>query len=842
MGAGGPRPSEPPALLVPLVADGRGWWRAGRPMLAPDGRAANDAVAEAEATGAEHLVALPWPADGAVVGVRDAEIERVLSADGRLDPVAVPGPIVVEAQRQAIAVVPALPAVDVADPWSLAVLADPMAAASPPGALSASAVPAREAIEARLRGDASVADGVVDPSRLRLVVRVEAVAAVGGFDADEPGLGWVELAGRLVDAGRAVHGIDPDHLPFVPELLAGLDPVSATATEGRWLGRRAGGVAGRLRLARYRRRVLGAVASVRSGLAAETGAGTETDADRDAAATIEILDRVAGDAQANWAGLRPDQAQRGIGRRADWRHLLPDVGPHPLPLAVLLGLGPADDWRWLVVDGWVERIVTDLPSTTTPDVVVIGPGASAMIEPAARAVAGEPEAGIIVMVPSRRQPGGGVGAHRSAVEALRLAGLTEVERYLALPDLDGTKRFVPLDHAGGPAWLAGPEPAIDAGRLPPGRRLLRESLRRLAPRAPELFGGVVVVAGGPATAEVRRPPAVVVTSGFDEGSRTVVLPLGPGDGRPDQVIKLTARPRYRRNAEQEHDLLGELARVVPAGLVPEPLDRVDDGRHHAVIESYAGRWTLTDLLNEQGELGSRGRLLSAGLDALTVLARTPPLDGGAEAVTWNSAGFDELIGRWFDRLDDLEGRSASRHALRRLLARRSAALEGQTLPFGIRHFDLGPWNLVVGDAAGNGTAPASPVTAVDWELAPPRTAVAGPVGADHLYLAKYWLHIAAGCRSIDDEQAAFAFLAGEASGGDGLDRARRMAHGALARSAAALDLAPAFLPLLEAHVWAEAAVFTSERRRSGGGDGGSPARYLDTLARHRDRLLAAWPL
>ncbi len=859
MGAGGSRPSEPPALLVPLVADGRGGWRAGRPMLAPDGRAANDALAEAEATGAEHLVALPWPADGVVVGVRTAEVERVLSTDGRLDPVAVPGPVVVEAQRQAVEVTSALPAVDVAAPWSLAVVTaptgvvgaegrsagqpdEPPPTRSPPP-VPVLALPGRATIERRLRATGRPAS-VVDAAPTRIVVRVEAATAVGGFDADEPGLGLVELTGRLVDGGWSVHGVDAGRLPFTPELLAGLDPAAAIATEGRWLARRATGPVGRLRFGWYRRRVLTAVASIRPGVASDAG-------------IVDVLDRVAQAAEAGWPGRRSDRVGRGAGRRADWRHLLPDVGSPPLPLAVLLGLGPADDWRWLVVDGWVDRIVTELPSTAPadgtggaarpPDVVVIGPDAVAAVEPAARAIAEAPDGGLVVMVPTRDRPGGGIGAGRAVVDTLRRAGLTEIERYLALPSADGAERFVPLDDAGGPGWLEGQTPSLASGRLPLDRRLLRRAVRWWAPRMPELFGGVVVVAGGPATAEVRRPPAVLVTGDRDEGSRTIVLPLG-SDGRPDQVIKLTDRPRHRRNAEQANELLVDLARVAPVGSVPTPLGRVDDGRHHAVIESYVGRWTLADLLDEQRDLGVRGRLLSAGFEAVTALARTPPPDGGADAQIWSSAAFDELIGRWFDRLDHLEGRSASRHALRRLLARRSAALDGLTLPFGIRHFDLGPWNLVVADATADGGGPTgaergpTPITAVDWELAQPRTVAAGPAGADHLYLAKHWLHVAAGCRSVDDEQAAFAFLAGDPSSGVGVDRPRRVASAALAEAAVALDLEPAFLPLLEAHVWAEAAVFTAERRRAGGGDGGNPARYLDTLARQRDRLLAAWPL
>ena len=573
---------------------------------------------------------------------------------------------------------------------------------------------------------------------------------------------------------------------------------------------------------------------------------------------------------------RPDEAQRGVGRRADWRHLIDAGDGRPRPLTVLLGLGPADEWTWLIDDGWTERVVTELPTPgrERADVVVIGTGADqepSLLDRARSALADD--GALVVLVPAgrtldRRSP--------SAVVAGTLASsgngpVGPVRRHLLLPDAERPRRFLPLDHAGGLAWLAGPRPRLVEAELPLRRRLVRRAATRVARSRPELLGGVAVVAGPRPDHE----PAVILTSGFDEGSRTVVLPLGD-DGRPTSVVKLASRPAYRANAEREHQLLARLAPVVrPPGLVPTPLDRWERHGVLAVVESYAGRWSVTDLLEEQGSLERRVALLAPALETIGLLART-----GARSETWTSDGFDELIGRWFDQLDEAEGSSPDRTALRRDLANRSAELEGATIPMGLRHFDLGPWNMVAadrgrlegpvaadrgrlegpvaadrgrlegpvaadrgrpeGDRFDQGGPALAGLTVVDWELAPPRTEPFGPIGADHLYFTKYWLHIAAGCRTVEEELDAFPFLT--SAGDRQLDEARSAAETALVRATSALGVPTGFLPLLEAHVWAEAAAYTRHRRRHRQGDGGSPARYLRAVARHRAALLTRRPV
>ncbi|MEL6982314.1 MAG: hypothetical protein AAFO29_07820 [Actinomycetota bacterium] len=662
-----------------------------------------------------------------------------------------------------------------------------------------------------------------------VTLSVAAVIAAGGFDPDQPGLGLLDLVDRLEDTDWSVVGIGRGALPFVPALTAELGTAERVMSEGRWLANHAAGRSGRRRLDRYHRLVLDTIAELRA------DAGSDP-------TEIALLDRLEAEAGRRWRGLRPDQAQQGVGRRADWRHLLPPrpTGARPRSLAVLTDLGTANEWHWLVEDGWVERVETAVPTTPSADVIVLGPAPVAelvgRIEAAAKALATD---GALCLLVSGGRSSVSAGGHRRLLRSLRRNGLAATRRHLALPDARAAKRYVPLDHPGGLAWLAGPEPALEVAALPSRRRHQRDLAGRLGGQAPELIGDLAVVA----TAAQRPdwPQAVVLTSGFDEGSRTVLLPFdGPTATRPSAVVKVTARPAYRSNGTREHRLLSVLApRVEPPGLVPEPREPIEVDGLPAVVESYAGRWTATDILNEQASLQERSAVLRALFGAVTDLNRT-----GLGTERWSDKAFESHLGRWFDEVDRIDGPSAARAALRADLAERSARFVGVDLPVGLRHFDLGPWNLVLADGSPDEDGSnRSLVTAVDWELAPPREMAFGFIGADHLYLSKYWLHIAMGCASIDEEQAAFAFL-GEPTEVDAepAEEARAVARAALVAVAAKIGLPTGFLPLLEVSVWAEATCYTSRRRHRGGGDGGSPLRYLDTLARRRVELLSAWPL
>ncbi len=721
-----------------------------------------------------------------------------------------------------------------------------------------------------------------------VVLSVPALIAVGGFDPDEAGLGLLDLVERLDRSTWTVGGVDRQAMPFVPALTAELGTAERVATEGRWLSTRATDRAGRRRLDQYHRLVIATIEDLRAGLAAD-------------APDRALLDRMEADAERRWQrppaddpGANADASATtpagsglgaGIGarHRADWRHLLP---PRPTEdgrtLAILSGLGEAGDWRWLVEDGWVDRIEDRLPEVggAEAEVIVLGPAPAVELERQLdAAVAALGDGGALCLLVAGGKSPISASRHLRLARRLRRLGLPTLRRHLAIPDAASATRFIPLDHPGGMGWLAGPDPALDAASVPSSRRRLRDLAGRAGGVTPHLLGDLILVA---TAADVGDwPEAVVVTSGVDEGSRSVLLPFdGPDATTPAAVIKVASRPRYRANGHREHRLLQVIhPRVDPAGLVPEPLDEIEVDGLPAVVESYAGRWTADDVLREQTGLAERAELLEILLGSVTALNRT-----GLGSERWNDDGFEAHIGRWFDDLDRIEGPSPSRVALRAALGARSDQLVGHDLPVGLRHFDLGPWNLVLADApadrstedrsagasartVGGAAGASSPVTVVDWELVPPREVAFGPIGTDQLYLCKHWLHIAEGCQTVADEQSAFAFLArsgtdpawavgtagteaGAAArigavadgvdGVDGAEAAKRLAKTALTAMAVDVGLPLGFLPLLEASVWAEAASFTARRQRGNGGDGGSPARYLATLARRRVELLDAW--
>jgi hypothetical protein len=108
---------------------------------------------------------------------------------------------------------------------------------------------------------------------------------------------------------------------------------------------------------------------------------------------------------------------------------------------------------------------------------------------------------------------------------------------------------------------------------------------------------------------------------------------------------------------------------------------------------------------------------------------------------------------------------------------------------------------------------------------------AGLGGADQLYFAKYWLHIALETGSVDEELLAFTFLGGAP---------QASAARALEDSLSRLGVDRRFVPLLTVHLWLETALYTATRRAEHGGDPGSAARYLEALAARRSELMQFW--
>lgn len=700
-----------------------------------------------------------------------------------------------------------------------------------------------------------------------VVVRVEPVLTVGGLDPTVPGLGLADLIERVRRDGRAALGV-PDDLPRADALYHGMAVADQCRSVGLWLNRYRSDRGRPVGPAEYRRALLLAVPMARRAGPADTGSETApASSDR----FLAELDRIADDARRWWAGPPPHEDQGGIGFRADWRFLLPD-GPRRSTRVVLADgdrRAGLEFWQWLVEDGWTERI--ELGASSPPpersvadgggdDVVFVGLG----VDPA-RAIkfCGQDSAVVIEVGRSPLEQ----ARHRRLLVA---ADFGRIDTYLVTPDLHQAKRYVPLESGDGLGWLLAsppplPESAKAAGATDTDRPGLQRALRRrLRQTAVDAAVGAMTTVGGAtgqqlggalghgllvagrgvvADGDLLQPePFVLMTSGHDEGSRAVLTPIGSGESERPTVMKVASRPRYNTNIEAEvARITGLQAQLGSDPLLPDIEPPRSIGALLASREVYAGRWTASDLcyrLPDTAEQVLEQVLRTIDrFTAATLVPNTPVSDTYAsntrvsdpyQAATWDAETFDRFVGRLFDRYDHHLGQDRARTRLRRMLSDRAEAITGSPLPMAQRHYDLGPWNVLFGDDRR--------ITVIDWEVGPPRQAdEPGPAGADQLYFAKYWLHIAMGTRSVDEELRAFDFLADQRSPGDPRIKAgREVAH-----SLNALGVPPASTPLIAVHVWLEAALHTIERRRARGIEPGSPGRYVETLARQADQLLGA---
>ena len=666
-----------------------------------------------------------------------------------------------------------------------------------------------------ISGSSSASDQTTTGSTIAL--RPDRVIAVGGFDSAAVGLGFADLVTQLRQHDWTVVGAptDPLALQDLEPQLTLQDRLRSTAEWHRRHGRSGD-------FNRYRRQVIGAVGLTRAQLRARQ----ELPAER-----ADVLHAILADAKQGWPGPRPDEEQQGVGRRADWRFLLPDRPAKHLLLTGSVAHHSATEPHFLAADGWADHVsvgVADRDAQHPPDVVVIGLDASVQ-----DALANTAPVCTVAMELDRNPLG-----RLRRVKSLRGAGFDQAAQYLVTPDLDRAKRYVSLDQAEAIGWLLAPPPPVKGtprGARRAVHRLLIKSISRAVATAASLpvvsaiagtgTQGLIVATRG-VTAE---PPSVLMTSGHDEGSRAVLVSLG-GDGSDRTVTKMSPRPRYNQNAEaeaevirsvlsmiDEADLDAEAARA--AALVPTIRPPVAAGGLRGAQETYAGRWTATDLCNRVP--ASREPVLVEVLAAiddfsLATVSTTEP---------WSDRLFDRFLGDLFNQYHEVVGDSPALARLRTALEQRSAELLGTPLPLVQRHYDLGPWNVVFSDDG-------SGLTIIDWELAPPRMlGQAGLGGADQLYFAKYWLHIALETGSVDEELLAFTFLGGAP---------QASAARALEDSLSRLGVDRRFVPLLTVHLWLETALYTATRRAEHGGDPGSAARYLEALAARRSELMQFW--
>jgi glycosyltransferase involved in cell wall biosynthesis len=375
-----------------------------------------------------------------------------------------------------------------------------------------------------------------------------------------------------------------------------------------------------------------------------------------------------------------------------------------------------------------------------------------------------------------------------------------VGRWWVLPDASRARRFVPLDQPGPLVWYL--DNLLIASSS--AQRVARACLRRL-PRSAGWIARTHVTAlvrGAPCEVELASAPSMtaagispharllVMSSGYDAGSRAVVLPFGPGAARPEAAVKVSVLPAINSTTWREHEHLTTLRTSISrdlAGTMPVPIAAFDWRGHAVAVQSLLDGPTLERVLRESRDAARPIALLHEVTDWVIRLHRET-----AVHTIWNANAVERWLSVPFAQFRDVFDPSDDIDRLLTAVERRARELEGRPLPTVRRHVDLGPWN-VIRTSRGLGVT--------DWESAPnrPSTGRGLPV-CDLDYFLKYWLHIV-------DEQTAPALFPCLGPVPDGGARplylaARRM----MRRYCTRVGIDTEFVPVLSAFNWVEHAL------------------------------------
>lgn len=401
--------------------------------------------------------------------------------------------------------------------------------------------------------------------------------------------------------------------------------------------------------------------------------------------------------------------------------------------------------------------------------------------------------------------------------------------YWLLPDARHARRYVPLQHRGAVRWY------LSRLLVPRSRpeRLAAWLLGRVPALAHLLPGGIGVVAAGPragrgsaaldAHLELDEGDALLVqSSGHDAGNRTIVVPFGTGGRLEGSVVKVASRWAGDDTTDAEFATLQALHEVLPVDLassVPEPLDRWEWSGRRVTRETMFDGPTVAQAVGS-GDADPVATL-RAVTDWLTAFHRAT-----ADDADWSEAraAYVDSVFAAYQTVgpDDPE--------VARLLARASARsheLIGAPFPDVRRHYDLTPSNVILG-AGGLGV--------IDWEPGLGRAPDGrGPAVCDLDYFAKFWMHVVADARDLDDELRLFAHLPGEVCA---------QARAAVLTYCDALGIDRRFVPWLTVYHWVEQALADHRRAARLGGlpaERQKAVHYVQALSRTQDRLFSLDP-
>jgi hypothetical protein len=523
-------------------------------------------------------------------------------------------------------------------------------------------------------------------------------------------------------------------------------------------------------------------------------------------------------------------------RRADWRFLLPRPPSGSFEHLVLLG-GPSGLAERLLEARTTKRVSTTATRGERADALVILADAHIRLRDVAGCLTAE---GVLYWEIERAALTPFVRAPGWIARQLRMAGLRQTGMYWVIPNFTEARRYLPLDAPGAIEWFFATR--FTAGSL--GRRLGELFVRSALSLGDGALGTVVPcygvlatgpghvftpasVLGDPTLPESLRAPAArvaLLTSGQDDGSRVIVLPIAPAASRPALVVKLARLPQFAGHTSQEQATLSELrARLSPElrDTLPVPLGRVESGGDIGFVEtSVPGQMLAASI----GRWGTRAR---HQIEDLRLAAEwiTRFHEGTLDRrVRWDAREIERWIEQPLTRYQTGFGTAPDETRLFEAVRQRAEALVGQQLPIVLQHNDFNPWHLY---------RHAGKVSVIDWEFA--GTDITERLGlplCDLIYFLLSWNELARGLRGSAAQLHGFSqlYLPSQAT-----DPRHRAARQAIADYMARFDIHPGFFSILLVATWVERAVDRLQRQQTLGA-AAVTARRDDRFVRQVERL------
>jgi hypothetical protein len=531
--------------------------------------------------------------------------------------------------------------------------------------------------------------------------------------------------------------------------------------------------------------------------------------------------------------------------RVDWRFLMP-ISDRAFSYLVLLG-GTAELAERVIETGVARQVGAALPEAHSADAVVVLSGVAVPAREIARCLTA---GGALYYEVDRRLPRCLADTPGRVRRRLARAGLTPTGVYWAAPNFANCKRYIPLDAPGPLRWYL--SALYVAGSpfhrlLEIGMRLsVAGSLNGFAAIAPCFAVTAIAGPAGSAAPAANGQPAfphflgalgtrpMVITSGQDDGSRTVVLPFGPGSQQPGAVFKVSAHARLNGNTEREQAVLSEIHTRLDESMrrtVPRPLGVQRLGHLTVSTESCASGQTLV-VTSGRWPASFQQQVDDLGLAAnwLSQFHRQASAGGGR----WDEAAHARWVETPLAAYAQAFGLTPDEAALFANVRKVARALCGVPLVLVWMHYDFGPWNLFRDQ---------DELMVIDWEFGRNwERDRFGPALHDLLYFVTYWYHVV---KRLNTEAAELDGLRRLFIAPDCADRRTAAAHKVIAEYMAALDIDARFLPIMLVTMWIEQALYRFSRRQALGEvqpdarAGNRYVRYIEVLAKHADQFFAA---